>query len=134
MVAHGIGHLKPTATTQAASPSLVPTQKAESQQEEISGQWHTHPPRFMEIMRSLQVDNLPCEVRGIPLELAKEQGPIWIVGSTMFSARLIQDTVSGSTYIDMMTCSVSLVGLGVTPSVDDCSMPTLLGEENMDFD
>ena len=67
---------------------------------------------------------------GILLELAEEQGPIQIVGSTMFSTRLIQDTVSGSTYINMLTCSMSLVGLGVTPSVGDCSMPALLGEED----
>ena len=79
-------------------------------------------------------DNPPHEVMGIPLELAKEQGPIQVVGSTMFSARLVQDVISGSTYIDIMTCSMNLVGLGVTPPVGDHSMPTLLGEENTNSD
>ena len=88
----------------------------------------------MEITRSLHWDDPPHEVMGIPLELAEEQGLIWIVGSTMFSTRLIQDGVSGSTYIDMMTSSMSLVGLGFTLSVGDHSMPALLGEEDMDSD
>ena len=79
-------------------------------------------------------DNLPHEVAGIPPELSEEQGMIQVVGSVMFSARLVQDMISGSTYIDMMTCSMSLVGLGVTPSVGDHSMPTLLGEEDMNSD
>ena len=76
----------------------------------------------------------PCEVMSIPPELAEEQGPIQIAGSTMFSTRLIQDAISGSTYINMMTYSLSLVGLGVTPLVGDHSMLTLLGEEDIDSD
>ena len=88
------------------------------------------PPGFVEIMRSLWGDNPPHEVVGIPPKLAGEQGPIQVVGSAMFSARLVQDMISGSTYIDVMTCSMSLVGLGVTPLAGDCSMPTLLGEED----
>ena len=56
-----------------------------------------------------------------------------MVGSTMFFARLIQDVVSGVTYIDMVISSMSLVGLGVPPSLSDCSMPVLLGEEDTDF-
>ena len=87
----------------------------------------------MEITSSLHGDDSPCEVTGIPLELAREQDPIWIVGPIMFSAKLFQDTVSGSTYINMMTCSMSLMGLGVTPLVGDHSMPALLGEEDTDF-
>ena len=50
----------------------------------------------------------------------------------MFSARLFQDANSGTTYIDMVTCSMSLVGLGVTPLVGDCSMPALLGGKDTD--
>ena len=83
-------------------------------------------------MRPLCGDNLPHVVTGIPLELAKEQDPIWVAGSTMFSARLFHDVVSGTTYINMVTCSITLVGLGYTPSVVYHSMPTLLGEEEMD--
>ena len=111
MVAHSVGHSKPTATAVAVSPSPIPSQKVESQQEETSGWQWTPPPGFTEIARSLFGDDPPHEVAGIPPELAEEQGPIWIAGSTMFSTRLIQDAVSGSTYIDMMTCSMSLVVL-----------------------
>ena len=82
----------------------------------------------------LMGDDPPCEVMGIPPELAKEQGPIWIVGPPVFFTGLIQDAISGSTYMNMMTCSMSLVGLRVTPSVGDQSMPTCLGEEDMDSD
>ena len=79
-------------------------------------------------------DNPPHEVMCIPPELAKEQGLIWLAGSKIFSARLIQGVISRSTYIDMMTSSMSLVVLGVTPLAGDYSMPTLLGEENTDSD
>ena len=85
-------------------------------------------------MRSLWEDNPPHEVVGIPPELDREQGPIQVAGSSMLSTRLIQDMISGSTYINVMTCSMSLMGLGVTPSVGDCSMPTLMGEEDTDSD
>ena len=81
----------------------------------------------MEIARSLHGYDTLCVVMGVPPELAKEQDPIWVVGSTMFSARLFQDVVSGTMYIDMMTCLMSLVGLEVTPLVVDHSMPTLMG-------
>ena len=83
-------------------------------------------------MRSLHEDNSPHVVTGIPPELAEVQDLIWVVASTLFSARLFQDAVSGAMYIDMMTCSMSLVGLGVTPSVGGHSMPAILGEEDMD--
>ena len=86
----------------------------------------------MEIARSLHGDDLPHVVIGLPLELAKEQDPIWVVGSTMFSTRLFKDAVSGTMYIDMMTCSMSQIGLGATLLAVDCSMPALLGEEETD--
>ena len=132
MAAHSMRCLKPTATTWAVSPSLVPTQKVESWQEESSSWWWTPPPGYTDIARSLWGDDPPHEVMSIPLGPAKEQGPIWIVGSTMFSARLLQDVVSGTTYINMVTSSMSLVDLGVTPSVGDCSIPTLFGGEDTD--
>ena len=96
VAAHGIGHSKPMATTWVASPSPIPTHKVKSQQEETSSQWQRPPPGLMEITRPLCGDDLPHEVMGIPLELANVQDPIWIVGSTKFSARLFQDAVSGS--------------------------------------
>ena len=133
VVTCSMGHLKSTATAWAASSSLVPTQWAESPWEEGSSQQLAPPLGFVKIMRSLWVDN-PLEVMGIPPELAEEQGPIQVVGSAMFSDRLVQDMISGSTYIDVITCSMSLVGLGVTPLVGDHSMPTFLGEEDKDSD
>ena len=69
---------------------------------------------------------------GVPPELAEDHDPIMMVGSTMFSTQLLQDSMSGATYINMVTCSMSLVGLGVTLSAVDCFMPTLLGGEDTD--
>ena len=54
--------------------------------------------------------------------------------STMLSTQLLQDYMSGATYINMVTYSMSLMGLGVTPSAVDCSMPALLGEGDTDSD
>ena len=48
--------------------------------------------------------------------------------------RIFQYVVSGAMYINMMTCSMSLVGLGVTPLAHNHSMPALLGEEDTDSD
>ena len=85
-------------------------------------------------MRSPCGDDFPHVVMGIPSELAKEQDPMWVVGSIMFFTRLFLDVASGATYINMMTWTVSLVGLGVTPlAVDHCT-PTLLGEEETNSD
>ena len=111
-----------------------PQPSGQSPWEECSGQKLAPPPGFMGIMMSLHGDNPPHKVMSIPQGLAKEQGPIWIAESTMFPAQLLQDSLSGATYTDMMTCSMSLVGLGVTPSADDCSMPTFMGEEDTDSD
>ena len=52
----------------------------------------------------------------------------------MSSAQFHQDSLLGATFIDVMTYSMSLVGLGVTPLVGDCSMLILLGEEDTDSD
>ena len=63
MVVHCIGHSKPTATHWAVTPSPVPTQKAESLQEEASGWWQVPPPGFMEIARSLWGTTLPMKLQ-----------------------------------------------------------------------
>ena len=133
-VACGIGQWKPTASAPVASPSPTPTQKAEPWQEVTSSQLQIPPPGFMEIARSLNGDDSPCVVTGVPPELAKEQDLIQVAGSTMLSARLFQYVVSDYTYIDMVTCLMSLVGLGFTSLAVDHSMPALLGEEDMDSD
>ena len=131
MAACGVEHSKPTVTAWAASPPLAPTQQARSPQEECCSQQLAPPPGFVEIVRSLCGDDPPHKVTSIPLEPAEEQGAIWIAES-MVSSRFLQDSLLGPTCINVMTCSMSLVGLGVTPLVGDCSMPTLLGEEDMD--
>ena len=84
-------------------------------------------PGFVEIAQSLQGVNPPWEVTGVPPELAEEQDPIWMVGSIMFFTSLFQDVVSGAMYIDMLTCSMSLVCMGFIPSAFDCSVPTSHG-------
>ena len=71
---------------------------------------------------------------GVLPELVEELDPIRLVGSTMFSAWLLQDSMLGAIYINIVTCSMSLVGLGVTPLVVDHSMPALLAEEDTDSD
>ena len=53
-----------------------------------------------------------------------------MTGSTMFPAsRLQQDMASGMTYINVITCAVSMVGLAFIPLVEHHSMPALIGEE-----
>ena len=83
-----IGWLTPTATAQVASWSATPTQKEELQQEDTTSQWQTPPPGFVEIAWSLCGDNPPRKVCNIPPDMAEEQDPIQMVGSTMFSAWL----------------------------------------------
>ena len=52
---------------------------------------------------------------GVPPELAEEQDPIRMVGSTMFSTWIFQDSMSGATYIDMVAYSMSLLAWGLLP-------------------
>ena len=54
-----------------------------------------------------------------PPELAEDGGPIQMVGSTMLSAWLFQDVTSGAMFINMVTCSMNLIGIGFIPMVDD---------------
>ena len=51
----------------------------------------TPPPGFAEITQSLCGDNLPRVVTGIPQELAKDQGPIQMIGSSRISTCLFRD-------------------------------------------
>ena len=92
---------------------------------ESISQTPTPPPGFGEITQSLHGDSPPRVLTGIPLELAEDQGPIQIVGSSMVSPHLFRDSALGAICIDMVTCSVSLVGMGLDPMMDDCHVPTL---------
>ena len=50
----------------------------------------------------------------------------------MLSAQLFQDAASRAMCIDMVTCWMSLVGLGIVAPVGDCSFPALLDEADLD--
>ena len=84
----------------------------------------TPPPWFMEIAQSLWGAN-PPHVETLP-ELARVQSPlVGAVTAMLISMRLLQVGMTDITYVDMITASMSLVGLGANPMVDDYPMPTL---------
>ena len=122
---YGEGQPQATATTQMASQQATPAQEVMPQQAGSSSQCPTPPPGFVEITQSLHGDNLPRVVTGVPPELAEDQGPIQMVGSSMLSAQLFRDTTSEATCIGMVTCSMNLVGMGHNPTMDDCHIPAL---------
>ena len=122
-VAHNVGRSKPVTSTQMASPS------------------HPHPtiircpPGFAEITQSLSEDNPPHVAVEVPQELTEGQGPLaGTAMAMMISTWLCQDMTSGITYVDMVTCSMSLVGLGATPAAVEHAMPALEGWEDTDSD
>ena len=72
------------------------------------------PSGFTEIVQSLQGDNPPCVAVEVPQELTEVQSPLaGTVTAMIVSTQLCQDVMSGITCIDMVTCSMSLVGLGL---------------------
>ena len=99
-------------------------------QEDTIHRWLSPLPGFVEITWSLQGDNLSWVVTGIPPELAEDQSPIEMVGSTMFSAWLFQDVTSWSMCINMVTCSMNLVGIGIVHPADDHLIPALENEDS----
>ena len=116
MVTHSVGRSEPIATTQTVSLSPAPTWKVRSQEEGPSSEWKMPPPVFAEIVKSLHGDAPPCVDIEAPPELTKGQGPLQMVGSMMAMmvfTQLFQYVMSGTTYIDLVTCSMSLVGLGL---------------------
>ena len=133
VVAHCIGWSKPTATTWVVSPSVSLTLKVELQQEDTVSQRQT-PSRVCRNCEIYAWGQPTMGSHGCSPELAKEQEPIRMAGYPMFFIFLFQDSMSGATYINIVTCSMSLVGLGSTSSAVDCSIPTLLGKEDMDSD
>ena len=75
------------------------------QQAESDSQCLTPPPGFVEITWSLHRDGPLRVVTGIALELAKDQGPIQMVGSSMLSTQMFRDATSRAMCIDMVMCS-----------------------------
>ena len=100
--------------------------------EESSSQLPTPQPGFVEITQSLHGDNPPRVVAGSSLELAKDQGPIQMIGSSTISTCLFRDSASGAMCIDMVTCSMSLAGMALYPQVDGCHIPTLWEVTDLD--
>ena len=119
------GWLKAQTTTQTVSKPAATAQVVLLKQEDTAHQWPPPLPGFAEIVQSLWGDNPPQVVMGIPPELAKDQGPIQMVGSTLLSAQLFQETTSCTMCIDMVTCLMNLVGVGIIHPADDHLIPTL---------
>ena len=65
-------------------------------------------------------------VMGIPPEMAEGQGTIQIIGSSIVSNHLFRDSASGAMCINMVISSMSLVGMRLDPTADDCHVPTHL--------
>ena len=121
-----------TATTQTTSQQATLTQEGVPQWADSTSQPPTPPPGFVEIAQSLCGHRPPRVVTCIPPELAKSQGPIQMIGSSMMSAHMVRDLTSGAMCIDMVVCSMNLVGMGLNPRVDDHHNPTL--QEATDLD
>ena len=132
LVAHGGRWPGPQATpiTQTTTPA-TPIQEVMPQQAESSGQPQTPPLGFAEIVQSLWGDNPPRIITSIPLG-GKDHDPIQIIGSSMLSAHLLRDVASGAMCINLITCSLSVVDMGLNCMADDC--PTPAPEEVMDSD
>ena len=92
----------------------------------------TPPPGFAEITQSLDGDSPPRIVTGIPPVEAEDQSPIQMIGFSMVSTCLFIDLASEAKHIDVITCSLSMVGMQLDPTVADCHALTL--EEMMDSD
>ena len=87
--------VKTLTATKIVSKPAATAQEVELKQEDAIHWWPSSPPEFAEIAWCLCRDNLPWVVTGIPPELAEDQSPIQMVGSTMFSTQLFQDVTSG---------------------------------------
>ena len=73
---------------------------------------------FADIASILQRGPLPQT----PLRLIEEQAPTPMVGSTMVMSWMIQDAW-GNLSINMVTCQMSVMGMGPTSTVTVSEMP-----------
>ena len=83
-------------------------------------------PRFAKIAKSLWGDDTSHITINLPP--VPTTSPGLLVGTamaTMMSMWLQQDTMMGTTYVDTVTASMSLVILGPTTMVVDCPTATL---------
>ena len=125
VVAHNIGRSKPVATIPMVHLPTASIKRVETQPESTVQQWMP-PPGFTEIAKSLWGDDPPHVTAGVPPELTAPQGLLaGTAKAMMISMRLHQDVALGITYLDMVTTSMSLVGLGATPMAVDHPMAAL---------
>ena len=97
--------------------------RAEPWPTESSSQPKTALLGFAEITQSLCGDNPPRIVSRIPLEEAGDLDPIQMIGSSMVSTCLFRDLAWGAMCINVIMYSLSVVGMGLDPTVADCHAP-----------
>ena len=84
------------------------------------------PPSFAEIVRSLWGDDTPHITIDLWPEMTTSPGLLaGTTMATMTSMQMWQDAVTGTTYVDTVMASMSLVSLGSTPMAVDHPVPAL---------
>ena len=73
----------------------------------------------------------PMSVVGILPEEAEDQDQFKVMWSSVIAAQLFRHPALGEMYIDLLTCTLSVMDLGVNPMAD-CPILTL--EELLDLD
>ena len=119
VAAHSLGRSKPTVAPQAASPS--PT-----------CEWKVPPPRICRDSQVPMGGQFTTYHHWSPTGADHTTRPL--CGDHHSHRSLCQDAASGTTYLDMVTTSMSLVGLGATPRVINHPMPTLRRLEDLESD
>ena len=87
-------------------------------------------PRFVEIVRSLWGEHSLWIVIGVPPEEAEESYEA--VCCSIMETQLFQHPTSGEMYINMLTCTLSVVELAVDPMAEDHQVPALWEHSNSD--
>ena len=132
-VNHSMGWAKPTITAPVVSSLTISSHRLKTPPGSPSTQKWKPLPSFAEIARSLWGNN-PLHISiEVPPELTTPQS--FLVGTataTLMSTKLQQDMVAGTTYLELVTTSMSLVSLEVTPTAVDHPMPTWEGWEDME--
>ena len=130
-----LGHSRPLTTHDCNGPNyLYPYYSSRqtifewesSPPEKFAEKKITWPPSFMEIVQSLRESPTPQVTTNLPWETILI--PNLLVGATTttkLSAWLQQVTITGVTYIDFVTTSMSLFSLSLASMGSDCPMATL---------
>ena len=113
--AHGKGQSAITEKTDApATPpqDMMPLQSDHNPHALHLGLWRLHEPWGEE-----SVESGPTSVICLPPKEARD--PYKVIGSSVTVTQLIWHPILGEMYIDMLTCMLSIVGLGLDPVVED---------------